>query len=95
MASKRKKTSKRPCEICGTVTFLATHHIRGRKIHNPNHRSNLVDICHNCHSEIHHGDIIVEGWVQTTDGKELLWHKHHEESLTGDDAKVHIFGEKN
>lgn len=40
------------------------------------------------------GDIIIEGWFQTTLGKELFWHKKGDKSLTGETAKVHIFGEK-
>jgi len=41
--------------------------------------------------KIHKGDIIVENWVQTTQGRELLWHTKEEESITGNDALPHLF----
>lgn len=81
-----KAKIKQPCNICQIETFLVEHHIHGRAINNPHHRSNLCYICSNCHTEIHKGWIIVEGWFQTTDGLKLIWHKKHEESITGMDA---------
>jgi len=94
MSRRKKKKVKLPCEICKGEHFLSTHHIQGRDVPNCNHSSNLVDICDNCHREIHMGEIIIEGWFQTTGGKELIWYNKNEKSLTGESAKVHIFGEK-
>lgn len=79
------------CDICNRKSFLETHHIRGRKIPNPNHPSNLVDICFQCHGEIHYGKIILEKWVNSTHGRTLLWHYAEEDSITNDDAAVHQF----
>jgi hypothetical protein len=86
----KNKSGEMPCEICKNTTFLQSHHIQGRKIPNCNHWSNLVDICPSCHFETHHGKIIIEKWVTTTQGKELIWHYKDEESFTGEDSKTHI-----
>lgn len=86
------RSGKTPCEICGdTEVILQTHHIRGRKIPDPEHASNLVNLCPNCHSDVHWGKVIIEQWAMTTDGLKLLWHKEGEESFTGNDALVHLF----
>lgn len=92
MKSRKKSNScgQKPCEICGIKTFLEVHHIRGRKIHNCNHPSNLADLCPNCHTNVHHGIIVIENRVLTTDGYELLWHYYKDPSITGNDAKPHI-----
>ncbi len=78
------------CEICGREGILVQHHIRGRNIPNANHPSNLANICPNCHADIHNGIIILEDWVMTTGGYELLYHHYKEPSLTGNDAKPWI-----
>ena len=87
---KENKSGKRPCKICNKVTILQTHHILGRSIPNSNHPSNLADICPTCHNEIHWGELIVERWVMTSNGLELIWHKKGEESVTGSDSTPHI-----
>lgn len=79
------------CDVCHNPNLLVEHHIRGRNIPNPNHKSNLCYICSNCHFEIHKGKKIIEGWLTTTSGPELIWHFKNEESLTNDDAIVHLF----
>jgi len=84
---KINKSGLEPCEICNTPNILVEHHIRGRDIPNPNHYSNRAYICSNCHTEIHHGKIIVESRVFTTEGYKLIWHHKGEESITGYDAK--------
>ena len=88
---KRNSSGKCYCQICGIKTFLQIHHIHGRKIINPNYASNLVDICGNCHDAIHRGEVVIEGWISTTDGRVLIWHKNGEESFTGNDASSHLF----
>jgi hypothetical protein len=97
MNRKKKKeinrTGKRLCPICQGRHILVEHHIAGRKISNPNHPSNLLYCCSNCHREIHEGLIIVEGWFMTTDGKELIWHQAEKESITGTAPKTHIIGQ--
>ena len=75
------------CEICGEANILQQHHIRGRNIPNANHHSNLANICSNCHTKVHHGIIVIENRVFTTDGYVLIWHHYKDESFTGNDAK--------
>ena len=84
------RSGKAPCQICKEPHILHTHHIEGRDVPNANHPSNLVDICANCHNDIHWGNIIVERWVMTSNGLELFWHKKGEESFSGDVAVPHI-----
>lgn len=88
---KRNASGKFPCSVCSLVSFLHTHHIQGREIPNANHWSNLVSVCPNCHDAIHRGEVVIEGWISTTDGKMLIWHKKGEESFTGNDATPHLF----
>jgi hypothetical protein len=78
------------CDICGEPNILEQHHIRGRSIPNANHPSNIANICSNCHTKVHHGIIVIESWLMTTGGAELMWHHYKDESFTGDDAKPYI-----
>jgi uncharacterized protein YlaI len=79
------------CPICNEQQILVEHHIRGRKIPNPNHPSNLAYICPNCHQKIHYGIIVLEGYFKTTSGLELFWHHYKDESFTGEKIKTHLF----
>jgi len=98
MKKKNRKIANRTgqikCPICNTPQILEIHHIEGRDIPNANHSSNLADICPNCHTKVHMGRIIIEGWFQTTSGLELFWHNSGEDSFTGDEAKPYITGIK-
>ena len=86
------KSGKQECPICENPEVLVEHHIEGRDIPNPNHYSNLLNICPNCHAKIHLGRIVIEGWFQTTSGLELFWHHSDEKSFSGIDAKSYIVG---
>jgi len=85
------RSGKRNCDLCDAISFLVAHHIRGRKITNYNHFSNIAYICPNCHDRTHLGEIIIEDWVMTSSGKELLWHYKDEIGITGREAKPHIY----
>lgn len=84
------KSGQAKCEICNEYNILVEHHIRGRKIPNPNNYSNLSNICSNCHTKVHHGIIIIENRIMTTEGPQLIWHHYNDQSFTGDDAKPHL-----
>ena len=84
------RSGKNPCQICGEPHILQTHHIDGRDIPNANHSSNLADLCPTCHNNVHWGEVIIERWVMTSSGMELIWHKKGEESLTGDNSSPHL-----
>lgn len=96
MSKKTKKminrSGKSPCPICNKPEVLEEHHIEGRKIPNAEHSSNLASICPNCHTKVHLGRVIIEGWFQTTSGLELFWHEENEESFTGRESKPYIVG---
>jgi len=87
---KKNKSGSANCEICLKPFFLLSHHIEGRDVKNANAAANILDICPNCHEEIHRGDIIVEGKFMTSNGLQIFWHKKEEESITGKEAKVYI-----
>ena len=86
----RNASGQHSCDICENIEFLEAHHIRGRKIRDCNQPFNIANICPNCHFKVHLGEIILENWTISTDGRMLLWHKKDEPSLTGDDAIPHI-----
>ncbi len=69
------------CEVCGQRTTLETHHIvpqaaadhEGRiapGVHK-NAPHNLVALCDDCHKKHHNKLLDIQGWVQTTNGRQL------------------------
>ena len=68
------------CQNCGK-TGIDVHHIKEQNkadidgkighIHK-NNESNLVVLCKDCHHEVHHGDLEIEGYKQTTTGIQLV-----------------------
>lgn len=59
-----KRIGKMKCTMCswdkGTCDI---HHIKGKKIENPNHHSNLTLVCPNCHRLIHEKKIELDQLV--------------------------------
>ena len=88
------RSGKSKCQICNEIAPLQEHHLRGRKIVDPNHPSNLCNICPTCHVKVHEGMIVLEGFFQTTNGLELLWHKDEGENLTGNSINTYIIPNK-
>jgi len=70
---RKNRSASASCEICGETCILHCHHISGRKIENPHHPDNLVDICPNCHVKVHAGMLEIHGWLRSTEGKSLEW----------------------
>jgi DNA mismatch repair protein MutS len=72
----------RNCAICKSTTDLETHHIQHQatavngfvdaatQIHRA---SNLTVLCGNCHTRHHSGQIQIQGWRDTSTGRELVW----------------------
>ena len=87
---KINRTGKFYCPICNNQEILVEHHINGRDIPNPNHKSNLAYICSNCHLKVHKGLILIEGWFMTTNGRELFWHNKNEKCFTGTISSPYI-----
>lgn len=85
---------KNICEICKLHISTHVHHIISKKYDGNNHQSNLVELCPNCHSLVHSGEIIIEGKFLTTDCKlgelTLIYHKKNEPSITDNKPKCFI-----
>lgn len=65
------------CEICKSTQQLETHHIKFQKDFDKftniqkNNNGNLVNLCEKCHNDIHSNKLIINGWDDTSDGREL------------------------
>jgi len=69
---------------------LEKHHINGRKVRNAEGDWNIVYLSPDMHRMVHEGMIIIEGWFNTTSGRELIWHKKDEESITGQSSETYL-----
>ena len=73
------------CEICKSKEKLETHHINFQKDFNSNKINNnllhiqkdanynLVTLCSSCHDEVDRNKIVITGWNNTSNGKELAY----------------------
>ena len=70
------------CEICDCNENIETHHIEwqkdwkddqlDKKLHlKMNAKSNLVPLCKECHDKVDSNEIIVKGWIETSNGIKL------------------------
>lgn len=62
------------CPVCGYKGLLEEHHIKGRKVRGWNQKWNIVWICANCHDNTHNGNLLIEKWIQSSTGRELLFY---------------------
>jgi hypothetical protein len=83
------RSGSRECDVCGKKRKLILHHICGRDI--PNALWNQCWICPDDHDSIHSGDLVLEGWITTTEGKVLAWHYAGEEPKYLADATVPLY----
>ena len=74
------------CEICKLNISTEIHHITSKKYNGSNKSGNLVELCPNCHSQVHLGEIIIEGKFLTSScliGElELIYHMKNQPSIT-------------
>ena len=77
-----KKVIVDKCKICNEKAE-ETHHIieqceadeNGNINHfHKNNEHNLVPLCKKCHDETTYGKLVIEGYIQTNNGKELKYH---------------------
>ena len=82
---KKKRSGSEICPICMAKTKLCRHHINGRDIARSEEEWNIAWICPNCHDLVHDdgGRITIEGWFNTTNGRELIWRWCDEDPITG------------
>ena len=91
----QNRTGEMICPICKVNDFLVLHHINGRDTPQAEFSHNLVSICPNCHTKVHYGTIIIEKWIMGSNGRELVWHKKGELSITGEDSHPPLLANKN
>ena len=82
------------CYICKSMEQLETHHIIPQKDFNEsglhkhkyhlkkNDVSNLIVLCMTCHDKVDREEIIIDGWNNTSNGKELVYAYNPVHSLT-------------
>jgi DNA mismatch repair protein MutS len=67
------------CQVCGKKA-MEVHHIKQQKdadhvgnvgIKHKNHASNLVPLCEECHNQVHHGELVINGYIHTSIGRRL------------------------
>ena len=72
------------CKVCRIKGDLETHHIKDQQYadkdnminhHHKNIQFNLVPLCKGCHLKVTNGEIVIEGWKETSRGKVLKWYK--------------------
>jgi DNA mismatch repair protein MutS len=75
------------CNICKSKKNLETHHIiwqmnfdkndinKNKFYLQKNNKSNLVCLCNKCHDMVHNNKIIINGWIETSDGINLDYKK--------------------
>jgi hypothetical protein len=82
------------CQICKAEVPLTEHHIFGRKIADFNGKWNRVWLCPVCHDYCHTTPprIHIEGWFETTAGRELLWHRKGESKIVNDGIEAPRYG---
>jgi hypothetical protein len=77
------------CGICKKTGELEVHHINSQKFadcdgsidyFNKNNKGNLVVLCHEHHGGVHKGEIELNGWVETLEGRRLDWKERKEEN---------------
>ena len=70
------------CKICSEKNNLETHHIKDQQFadknnmighHHKNIKHNLVPLCKGCHLKVTNHEIVVKGWKETSEGRELDW----------------------
>ena len=84
------------CEICNSFSNgLDKHHIQSRCCGGENKKYNIVNICCNCHRNVHLGKVIIEGRFNSTKGNVVVWrYEGDDKKIVSEDPKVHIIGEK-
>ena len=94
------------CGVCGNKAE-DIHHIIPQEnadvdgyigIHHKNEKHNLVSLCKDCHIKLHQGKILIEGYVNTSEGLELLKTVHNDDETPNEkeiSEKVIEFRRKN
>jgi hypothetical protein len=73
---------------------LDKHHIHGRECEDWDASWNIIYVSPNVHRQIHEGEIIIEGWFMSSEGRILLWHKKGEKPTTDSVACPYLIKRK-
>ena len=76
------RSAQRSCDVCKHYFPLVRHHLNGREIPKYDEPFNVAEVCPNCHQDIHSGEVVVEGWMQTSVGRELIWRNKNSDPVT-------------
>ena len=78
------------CKMCfKKCDDLETHHIKDQQFadknnmidgHHKNVKHNLVPLCKVCHQRVTNGEVVMDGWKKTNQGKILIW-RHLENKI--------------
>lgn len=79
------------CEICGRIGRTEKHHIVSKSLGGSNNRSNLAELCPNCHTSVHFREIIIEGKFMTTKGFQLIYHRKNEAPIITGQELPNVF----
>ncbi len=88
---KAARSGTSPCPICHLARALVEHHIDGRVGPDSEKPWNKAYICPSCHDDVHAGKIVLEGWVYSTEGKILAWHRAGEEPSYRDGINAPLY----
>jgi len=80
------------CNICKNFKHTDVHHIISKSCGGSNEKSNLTDLCPNCHRSVHCGEIIIEGKFNSTQGRRLVWRQKEQNKIIKEflDPHTHI-----
>lgn len=66
------------CQLhgCNSTEELESHHIvfQSSKPSNAHGKGNLVVLCRKHHNDVHNGSLVVKGWIQRSNGRELEYY---------------------
>jgi DNA mismatch repair protein MutS len=83
------------CMICGSNTDLETHHIKEQctAVNNridhfhKNNKHNLAVLCKRCHDRVTYENLVITGYIQTTDGLQLQF-SEGDKSCLSDELEI-------
>ena len=89
------------CKICNN-NAQETHHIKEQELadetnhiehFHKNNEHNLVPLCKECHSKVTYGNLVIKGYLDTSNGKQLDYYYSdnvNSNSKKKYDSKLHI-----
>jgi DNA mismatch repair protein MutS len=76
------------CKVCNKLPASEVHHIKEQQdasydgfidTHHKNIEHNLIPLCESCHNRVHHGNLKISGYVQTSSGVSIQCSEHSED----------------